>query len=136
MSLSSTRVISRPLLHARQLRRYVTSNEITDLRALLMSEVKAAMKTEAAAKFSEAARPDLADKELQETKILAKFLPPLLSGAEIDSALREVLTTLPADPNPKSLLGRVFKEFYSKVDKSTVDATLVKQRADVLLAAK
>ncbi|KAG6915355.1 hypothetical protein DXG01_012006, partial [Tephrocybe rancida] len=45
--------------------------------------------TEAAAKFTEASRQDLVEKELQETEILEKFLPALLSETDIDAALRE-----------------------------------------------
>ncbi|GLB37254.1 putative yqey-like protein [Lyophyllum shimeji] len=98
---------------------------------------KAALRrNEAAAKFTEASRQELADKELRETEILSRFLPPLLSEAEIDHALRQVIGSLPADVDPKKALGRIFKEFYLKVDKSSVDTALVRQRADTLLAGK
>ncbi|RDB25351.1 Altered inheritance of mitochondria protein 41, mitochondrial [Hypsizygus marmoreus] len=89
---------------------------------------------DAAAKFSQASRPELAEKELQEKEILSKFLPPLLSEAEIDQVLGQVIGALPAELNPQKSLGRIFKEFYSKIDKSSVDTALVKQRADALLA--
>lgn len=86
-------------------------------------------------KFVQASRHDLADKELHESKILSRFLPPLLSETDIDSALSIVIEALPAGYNPKTSLGQVFKAFYSKVDKSTVDVGLVKRRAEVLLAS-
>ncbi|KAG5636361.1 hypothetical protein H0H81_008309 [Sphagnurus paluster] len=90
-------------------------------------------RNEAAIKFTQAARPELAKKELRETEILSKFLPPLLSETEIDQALAQILATLPATADRKKSLGVIFKEFYSQVDKSTVDPNLVKRRADVLL---
>jgi len=93
-------------------------------------------RNEAAAKFTQASRQELADKELRETEILSNFLPALLSEAEIDHALRQVIEALPAERNPRKSLGRIFKEFYLKVDKSAVDTNLVKQRADALLAEK
>ncbi|KAF5385931.1 hypothetical protein D9615_002409 [Tricholomella constricta] len=93
-------------------------------------------RNEAAAKFTQASRQELADKELRETEILSKFLPPLLSEAEIDQALREIIGALPAGFNPQKSLGHIYKEFYLKVNKSAVDTSLVKRRADVLLAAK
>ncbi|KAG6813682.1 hypothetical protein H0H92_008530 [Tricholoma furcatifolium] len=91
---------------------------------------------EAATKFVEASRQDLADKELQEVSILEKYLPPLLSEADIDTALREAIAMLPADAHPQKSLGQVFKLFYQKVDRSTVDTNVVKERATVLLATK
>ncbi|KAF8813642.1 GatB/YqeY domain-containing protein [Phlegmacium glaucopus] len=93
-------------------------------------------RTEAALKFSDADRRDLADKEQQEAELLSKFLPPLLSQTEIDSYIKEIMDGLPAGYDPRKSLGQVFKEFYLKVDKSMVDPTLVKQRAQVLLNSR
>ncbi|KAF8160974.1 hypothetical protein B0H34DRAFT_795818 [Crassisporium funariophilum] len=90
-------------------------------------------RTEAAAKFSEANRPDLAEKERLEVELLSRLLPPLLSSAEIDSYLQEIIVALPAGSDPRKSLGLVFKDFYSQVEKSSVNPTLVKQRAQALL---
>ncbi|KAF9467260.1 GatB YqeY domain-containing protein [Collybia nuda] len=92
-------------------------------------------RVDAASKFTEASRLDLAEKENCEAELLSKFLPPLLSEAEIDRALREVIEALPGGAEPRKSLGRIFKEFYSKIDKSTVDPSVVKQRAESLLAS-
>lgn len=64
--------------------------------------------------------------------LLSKFLPPQLSTIEIDAHLMAIMGALPKDLDPKKLIGAIFKEFYSKVDKSSVDANLVKQRAQNL----
>ncbi|KAI0633904.1 GatB/YqeY domain-containing protein [Trametes polyzona] len=162
-----------------------STGAIPDVRARLMSELKAAMKskdtvksttirsvlsevfaadkavsgtapssvvvailrkaatrrTDAAAEFQKASRPDLAEKEQQEAALLQSFLPPLLPEADIDRALAEVLDTpavaeaIAKGPAQKAL-GQVFKAFYAKVDKSTVDPDLVRQRAQALIAAK
>ncbi|KAG6866611.1 hypothetical protein C0991_000721 [Blastosporella zonata] len=93
-------------------------------------------RNEAAAKFVQASRQDLADKELQEARILETFLPALLSKADIDTTLREVIESLPAETRSQKSLGQIFKLFYQKVDRSTVDTNLVKERAEVLLAQK
>lgn len=84
-------------------------------------------------KFSEADREDLANKEQREAELLSKFLPPPLSQTEIDFHIKTIVDSLPAGYDPRKTLGQVFKEFYLKVDKSTVDPILVKQRAKVLL---
>jgi uncharacterized protein YqeY len=90
-------------------------------------------KNEAAAKFSEASRPDLAEMEQEEALLLSKFLPRQLSTSEIDTRLKEIVDALPKDLDPRRSIGVIFKEFYSKVDKSSVDANLVKQRAQDLI---
>ncbi|KAJ7675106.1 GatB YqeY domain-containing protein [Mycena rosella] len=89
----------------------------------------AARRNESAAQYTAAARLDLAERENLEVKLLSRFLPPLLSEADIDKHLREILDGLPKPPKP----GQVFKLFYSIVDKSTVDSEMVKKRLDVLL---
>jgi len=90
-------------------------------------------RTEAALKFSEANRQDLAEKERQEAELLSKYLPPPLSYIEIDQHIKEIMDSVPAGYDPRRLQGHIFREFYFKVDKSTVDPILVKQRAQMLL---
>jgi uncharacterized protein YqeY len=95
---------------------------------------KAALRrTDSAAQFINASRPDLAEKEKREADILSTFLPPLLSESEIDRVLRDVLAEHKPEGDPRKALGKVLKAFYSKVDKSTVDAGLVKHRAESLI---
>ncbi|KIM45149.1 hypothetical protein M413DRAFT_441827 [Hebeloma cylindrosporum] len=91
------------------------------------------LRTEASAKFTEAGRQDLADLEQEEAVLLSKFLPPQLSAIEIDTQLMAIMDALPKDLDRKKLIGVVFKEFYSKVDKSSVDTNLVKERAQDLI---
>ncbi|KAJ6555500.1 GatB YqeY domain-containing protein [Mycena sp. CBHHK59/15] len=92
-------------------------------------------RTESAAQYVAASRPDLADKELREGQILSRFLPPLLSEADVDTYLRKILDDLPKDATPRQRLGNIFKMFYSVVDKSTVDPEMVKKRLQVLLGS-
>ncbi|KAK7035236.1 hypothetical protein VNI00_012003 [Paramarasmius palmivorus] len=95
-----------------------------------------ARRNDSAAQFTQASRPDLAEKELKEAEILSDFLPPLLGQDQIDSHIQEVISTL--TPQEKAagpkITGKIFKSFYGKVDKSTVDPELVKKRVGVLLA--
>ncbi|KAF5322857.1 hypothetical protein D9619_001387 [Psilocybe cf. subviscida] len=90
---------------------------------------------EAVAKFNEANRSDLAENEQQEVDLLQRFLPALLSTADIDTHLKAALAALPAGSDPRKALGLVFKEFYAKVDKNQVDANVVKERAQELIKA-
>ena len=88
-----------------------------------------------AAEFDKASRPDLAEKERKEADLLQTFVPPLLSEAEIDRRLSEIIAEQKLAPGDKKALGQIFKVFYTQVDKSAVDTDLVKNRAQALLAA-
>jgi len=98
---------------------------------------KAALRrTEAAEQFAKASRNDLAEKEKKEISILSTFIPPLLPDAEIERILREILSEqLFATDAPGKAFGKLSKTFYSKVDKSTVDPTVVKKTAEALLSS-
>ncbi|KAF9047305.1 Yqey-like protein-domain-containing protein [Panaeolus papilionaceus] len=92
-------------------------------------------RAEAASKFIEADRPELAEKEQKEAELLSALLPPLLSEAAIDGHISSILETVPLTDGKKSL-GLVLKEFYSRVNKSEVDSNLVKQRVELLVKQK
>jgi uncharacterized protein YqeY len=89
---------------------------------------------DSASRFTQASRPDLAEKENHEAEILSKFLPPLLSEVVIERTLTEIIDALPAGAEKQKYMGKVFKEFYSRVDQSNVDPSIVKKRAAELLA--
>jgi uncharacterized protein YqeY len=88
---------------------------------------------DSAGQFIKASRPDLAQKEQREADILSAFLPPLMSKVDIDRVLNEVIGETTLDGEPRKILGRVYKAFYSKVDKSNVDTETVKRKAEALL---
>lgn len=81
-----------------------------------------------------AARSDLAEKETLEAGILSTLVPPMLPETDVDKILKTSIEELHFGDQPKKALGTLMKAFYSKVDKSLVDAELVKQRADLLLS--
>lgn len=91
--------------------------------------------TDAAAAFEQAARPDLAENERKEVDVLQTFVPPLLSEADIDRTLAAIIADLRPAAGDKKAAGQLFKVFYAQVDRSAVDAKLVKTRAEALLAA-
>ncbi|KAJ7928618.1 GatB/YqeY domain-containing protein, partial [Mycena leptocephala] len=107
-----------------------SNNQVNSSAIISILRKAAARRTEAAAQYVAAARPDLADKETFEAELLSQFIPPVLSEAEVDNHLQKILDGLPASPQKP---GNIFKLFYNVVDKSTVDAEMVKRRLDVLL---
>jgi len=76
------------------------------------------------------------EREQREADLLQVFVPPSISEADIDRVLREVFSeqnVIPGKGNSRKALGTVFKAFYAKVDRSSVDSELVRIRAETLL---
>ncbi|KAI6026365.1 GatB YqeY domain-containing protein [Pisolithus microcarpus] len=93
-------------------------------------------RTESATEFIRCSRPDLAAKESREAEIISALLPPLLSETEVNCVLQEAVgQCVTDDVNPRQMLGRILKAFYSKIDKSNVDSDFVKRRAEALANA-
>ncbi|KAK0504949.1 Yqey-like protein-domain-containing protein [Armillaria luteobubalina] len=97
-----------------------------------------ARRNDAINQYTKANRQDLVDKESKEAEALAAFLPPLLSEAEIDSRLRASMEAegVSTDSDSRKSTGKILKAFYAAVDKSEVNASVVKQRLDLLLPQK
>jgi len=90
-------------------------------------------RTDSAAEFRTASRADLAEVETREAKFLSSFLPPSLSETEIDAILSDCVQSIPNfEPSPRAM-GPLMKAFYSRVDRSTVDGALVKNRAEHII---
>ena len=99
------------------------------IRGVISSEIK--KRKEAIEKFNQGSRPDLADKEEAELKILSGYLPPQLSGEEIKEILAHVIEELSAS-GPKDL-GRVMKSAMPKLA-GRADGREVNQLARELLS--
>ena len=99
------------------------------IRGVISSEIK--KRKEAIEVFNQGSRPDLADKEEAELKILTGYLPPQLSGAEIKEILANVIEELSAS-GPKDL-GRVMKSAMPKLA-GRADGREVNQLARELLS--
>lgn len=71
--------------------------------------------------------------------MLEEYLPPLLATEDVDRILQEVISANEIQlSNPAQLnmvVGKVFKAFYAKVDRSTVDSEYVKRKAEEILKA-
>jgi len=91
-----------------------------------------------ASQYEKASRPDLAAKEKQEAELLQALLPPLLSEADIDKAIRDTLEEYPelvSEPNAKKAKGILLARLYTKVDSSNVDGAFASSRAEALLTS-
>ena len=99
------------------------------IRGVISSEIK--KRKEAIEVFNQGSRPDLADKEEAELKILSGYLPPQLSGEEIKEILAHVIEEISAS-GPKDL-GRVMKSAMPKLA-GRADGREVNQLARELLS--
>ena len=99
------------------------------IRGVISSEIK--KRKEAIEVFNRGSRPDLADKEEAELKILSGYLPPQLSGEEIKEILVNVIEEISAS-GPKDL-GRVMKSAMPKLA-GRADGHEVNQLARELLS--
>ncbi|KAI9463690.1 GatB/YqeY domain-containing protein, partial [Lactarius psammicola] len=116
----------------------VSNGKKIDSSAIALLIRKAyARRLDSAVQFNQASRPDLAGKEQQEADLLVRFLPPLLPEAEVDRILQNVMSeqVSQAQDDPRKSIGRIFKAFYAKVDRASVDPDLVKRRAETLLSS-
>ncbi len=107
----------------------------TKLRApVSQSAIVSIIRKAVARQYTEASRQDLVD-ESKKADALAAFPPPLLSEAEIDSRLSAGMEAegVTADGDSRKSTGKILKGFYAAIDKSEVDASVVKQRLDLFL---
>jgi hypothetical protein len=89
---------------------------------------------------------------MDEISLLQTFLPPMPTEADIDRVLREVVAeeNIPVQDGKKvsflfwkpprvftisQALGLLFKAFYSRIPKDSVDPELVKRKANAILSA-
>lgn len=78
---------------------------------VVFSEVK--KRKEAISEYKNAGKQNLAEKEMEETEILQKYLPEQLSGQEIERFAKEVINRIAATDIRET--GKVMKELMPKV---------------------
>ncbi|KAF8606120.1 GatB/YqeY domain-containing protein [Ceratobasidium sp. AG-I] len=107
----------------------------TTILSLLQKSI--ARRNDSATQFRSASRPDLADKEESESKVLAGFLPTQLGDEEIEQRLREAFSKLEATTgNPGALVGKLLKAFYETTERASVQADAVSKKArEIILSA-
>lgn len=103
VALSTLRMLKTAIRHREvDLKRLVTEEE---LQAVINTQVK--QRREAINEYTKAGRPDLANKEEEELRVLLSFLPPQLSQEEVEVEVSRIIQELGAS-SPKDL-GKVMK---------------------------
>jgi len=95
--------------------RYAVIEEKRDLRedelaALIQKSIRS--RKESIEAFQKGGRQDLADKEAAELKVLERYLPAQMEGAELERAVDQLLAELKI--TEKKELGRAMKEFMAR----------------------
>jgi uncharacterized protein YqeY len=104
--------------------------ELTDEETMSVLRKAVKQRQDSIEQYRQGNRPDLADKEAAEIEILRIYLPPELTDAELESGLREIITSTGAQS--KKDLGKVMKEATAKY-KGRVDGKKIQEVVSRLL---
>jgi len=100
--------------------------EEADMMALVRSEVK--RRKEAAQVYTDGARAELAEKELQEAAVLELYLPPQMSEDQLGDIVAKAIAEMSATPaDLGKVIGKVKQMAGDQADGGTI-AKLVKER--------
>ena len=102
------------------------NDELSDADALKILQKLAKQGRESAEIFSQQGRADLADAEMAQVKVLEEYLPKQLSEAELESALRDIISQLGVT-SPREMgkvMGVATKQLAGKADGKAISATV------------
>jgi len=85
-----------------------TQHELSDEEAMSIIRKSVKQRQDSVEQFTKGNRPELAAKEAAEIEILKSYLPPELSDADLESGIREIVTSTGAQS--KKDMGKVMKE--------------------------
>jgi uncharacterized protein YqeY len=104
------------------------NDELSDADALKILQKLAKQGRESAEIFTQQGRADLAENELAQVRVLEEYLPKQLSEAELESALRAIITELGVT-EPREMgkvMGVATKQLAGKADGKAISAMVKK----------
>ena len=104
------------------------NDELSDADALKILQKLAKQGRESAEIFTQQGRADLAENELAQVRVLEAYLPKQLSEAELESALRAIITQL-GITEPREMgkvMGVATKQLAGKADGKAISAMVKK----------
>ena len=104
------------------------NDELSDADALKILQKLAKQGRESAEIFTQQGRADLAENELAQVRVLEAYLPKQLSEAELESALRAIITQLGVT-EPREMgkvMGVATKQLAGKADGKAISAMVKK----------
>ena len=105
------------------------ASEITKEQELKVLQKLVKQRKDSAVTYKEKGRDDLAEPELAQVAIIARFLPEQLSKEEIEKVVKEIVERIDAKSmaDMGKVMGMANKEMAGKADGKTI-ATIVKQQ--------
>jgi len=98
------------------------TDEVTDADAVAVLKRLAKQRKDSAEQFTKGGRAELAEKEMNELKIIDAYLPEMASREEIEKVARAKVSEGVTDAG--KLTGAVMKEFAGRADGSDVKAVV------------
>lgn len=104
------------------------NDELSDADALKILQKLAKQGRESAEIFTQQGRVDLAENELAQVRVLEEYLPKQLSEAELESALRAIITELGVTEAREmgKVMGVATKQLAGKADGKAISAMVKK----------
>jgi len=104
------------------------NDELSDADALKILQKLAKQGRESAEIFTQQGRADLAENELAQVRVLEEYLPKQLSEAELESALRAIITQLGVTEAREmgKVMGVATKQLAGKADGKAISAMVKK----------
>lgn len=99
---------------------------LENLEALQVLQTLVKQRHESVEQFTHGGRPDLAEKEAREIKIIEAYLPPAPSDTDISRAIEDAIAETGAD-SPKAM-GAVIRAARAKLEGKTVDGKILSER--------
>jgi hypothetical protein len=104
------------------------NDELSDADALKILQKLAKQGRESAEIFTQQGRADLAENEMAQVKVLEEYLPKQLTEAELEAALRTIITQLGVT-EPREMgkvMGVATKQLAGKADGKAISAMVKK----------
>ena len=104
------------------------SKELTDADIIKLIQKLAKQRKESAEQYAAAGRQELADNELAEEKVLAEYLPKMLSEEEVEAKLKEIIAQVGASApsDMGKVMGAATKALAGLADGRTI-STIVRK---------
>lgn len=104
------------------------SKELEDADIIKLIQKLSKQRKESAEQYSAAGRQELADNELAEEKVLAEYLPKMLSEEEVEAKLKEIIAQVGASApsDMGKVMGAATKTLAGLADGKTISAIVRK----------
>lgn len=99
---------------------------LESLEALQVLQTLVKQRHESVEQFTKGGRDDLAQKEMQEIKIIENYLPPAPNDAEVSRAIEDAIAETGADSLKQ--MGAVIKAARAKLEGKTVDGKVLSDK--------